>query len=171
MHAFPRPTPRCNFRPSHAGSYPVSEIAPTAAATQPRTDHAQSDRQGIAGLHRRLGGAYRVVAKAAYEHQPIITGSGRKVVQTFPWIHTFIGNMKRMILGTHHWISRNHVDDDLAEFPYRASRPRLEGSLFHRLVVAALDSKAVTYKALTAGATYRISKLLSAPEPTHVEAH
>jgi len=98
-------------------------------------------------------GAYRVVAKAGYEHEPVITGSGRLAIQTFPWIHTFIGNMKRMILGTHHWVSRKHVDDDLAEFSYRANRRWLEANLFDRLIVAALGSKAVTYKELTAGAT------------------
>jgi hypothetical protein len=98
-------------------------------------------------------GAYRVVAKAGYEHEPIITGSGREAVQTFPWIHTFIGNMKRMILGTHHWVSHKHVDDYLAEFTYRANRRWLEANLFDRLVIAALDSKAVTYKDLTTGAT------------------
>ncbi len=98
-------------------------------------------------------GAYRIVAKAGYEHDPIITGTSRKAVQTFPWIHTFIGNMKRMILGTHHWVSHKHVDDYLAEFTYRTNRRWLEASLFDRLVVAALDSKAVTYKELTTGAT------------------
>ena len=93
------------------------------------------------------------MAKAGYEHEAIKTGSGREAVQTFPWIHTFIGNMKRMILGTHHWVSHKHVDDYLAEFTYRANRRWLEASLFDRLVVAALDSKAVTYKELTTGAT------------------
>ena len=98
-------------------------------------------------------GAYRTVAKAGYDHRSVITGSGREAVQTFPWIHTFIGNMKRMILGTYHWVSAKHVDDYLAEFTYRANRRWLEANLFDRLVVAALNSKAVTYKDLTAGAT------------------
>ena len=98
-------------------------------------------------------GAYRTVARAGYEHEAIITGSGREAVQTFPWIHTFIGNMKRMILGTYHWVSHRHVDDYLAEFTYRANRRWLEADLFDRLVVAALGSKAITYKQLTAGAT------------------
>jgi hypothetical protein len=81
-------------------------------------------------------GAYRRVAKAGYGHQPIVTGSGREAVQTFPWIHTFIGNMKRMILGTHHWVSPKHVDDYLAEFTYRANRRWLEANLFDRLIQA-----------------------------------
>ena len=93
------------------------------------------------------------MAKAGYEHEAIVTGSGREAVQTFPWIHTFIANMKRMILGTHHWVSHRHVDNYLAEFTYRANRRWLEADLFDRLVVAALGTKAVTYKDLTAGAT------------------
>ena len=97
-------------------------------------------------------GAYRKVAKAGYGHEPIITGSRREAVQTFPWIHTFIGNMKRMILGTHHWVSPKHVDDYLAEFAYRANRRWQEANLFDRLVQAALGCKAVTYKLLTTGA-------------------
>jgi hypothetical protein len=98
-------------------------------------------------------GAYRAVAKAGYRHDPITTGSGREAVQRFPWIHTFIGNMKRMVLGTYHWVSAKHLDDYLAEFTYRANRRWQEANLFDRLVVAALDSKAVTYKELTTGAT------------------
>ncbi|GIK15601.1 MAG: hypothetical protein BroJett003_05650 [Planctomycetota bacterium] len=44
-------------------------------------------------------GAYASVAKAGYKHKAIVTGSGKKAVRKFPWIHTFIGNLKRMILG------------------------------------------------------------------------
>jgi hypothetical protein len=98
-------------------------------------------------------GAYRTVAKAGYAHRSVITGSGREAVQTFPWLHTFIGNMKRMILGTYHWVSAKHVDDYLAEFTYRANRRWLEANLFDRLIAAALNSKAITYKELTTGAT------------------
>jgi len=97
-------------------------------------------------------GAYRVVAKAGYEHEPIITGSGREAVQTFPWIHTFIGNMKRMILGTYHSVSRKHLDRYLAAFTYRANRRWKEANLFDRLVIAALDAKPLTFKELTTGA-------------------
>ncbi len=97
-------------------------------------------------------GAYRSVAKAGYTHEAITTGGGRTAVQTFPWLHTFISNMKRMLLGTYHSVSAQHLDDYLAEFTYRANRRWMEGTLFDRLVVAAIDSKAVTYKELLAGA-------------------
>ncbi len=97
-------------------------------------------------------GSYRTVAKAGYEHEAIPTGGGQKAVQTFPWLHTFIGNMKRMILGTYHSVSPKHLDAYLAEFTYRANRRWMEASLFDRLVVAALNAKPLSYRQLVTGA-------------------
>jgi len=93
------------------------------------------------------------VAKAGYAHEAIITGSGKAAAQTFPWLHTFIGNMKRMILGTYHSVSPKHLDDYLAEFNYRTNRRWIEASLFDRLIEAALCCKAITHKELVAGAS------------------
>ena len=96
-------------------------------------------------------GAYRSVAKAGYAHEAAVTGSGKAAVQKFPWLHTFIANMKRMILGTYHSVSPKHLDGYLAEFNYRTNRRWLEANLFDRLIVAAVGSKAVTYRELVAG--------------------
>ena len=96
-------------------------------------------------------GSYRAVATAGYEHEAIVTGGGRNAVQTFPWLHTFIGNMKRMILGTYHSVSPKHLDDYLAEFVYRANRRWMEANLFDRLLVAAVTGKPMCYKELVTG--------------------
>ena len=96
-------------------------------------------------------GSYRSVAKAGYEHEAIVTSGGRRAVQTFPWLHTFISNMKRMILGTYHSVSPKHLDDYLAEFVYRANRRWMEAHLFDRLLVAAVTGKPMSYKQLVTG--------------------
>jgi transposase-like protein len=96
-------------------------------------------------------GSYRVVAKAGYDHEAITTGGGKQAVQTFPWLHTFIGNMKRMILGTYHSVSPKHLDAYLAEFTYRANRRWMESHLFDRLLVAAVTAKPVTCRELVTG--------------------
>jgi len=96
-------------------------------------------------------GAYRSVAKVGYRHQATVTGSGVQAIAKFPWIHTFIGNMKRMILGTHHSVSPKHLANYLAEFGYRANRRWTEAALFDRLLIAAVCDKAVTYKQLVTG--------------------
>ena len=96
-------------------------------------------------------GAYKPVAKAGYRHKAIVTGGGPKAVEKFPWLHTFIGNLKRMILGTYHSVSPKHLAHYLAEFAYRANRRWIEANLFDRLLIAAVNDKAVTYKQLVAG--------------------
>ena len=96
-------------------------------------------------------GSYVSVAKAGYEHEAIKTGGGKEAVQTFPWLHTFIGNMKRMILGTYHSVSPKHLDNYLAEFTYRANRRWMEADLFDRLLVAAVNAKPINYRQLTTG--------------------
>jgi hypothetical protein len=96
-------------------------------------------------------GSYRAPARAGYEHEPIITGSGRQAVQTFPWLHTFIGNMKRMILGTYHSVSPKHLDAYLAELTYRANRRGMEPNLFERLLVASVGANPVTRRQLVTG--------------------
>ena len=60
--------------------------------------------------------SYRSVAKAGYEHEAIITGGGKNVGQTFPWLHTFIGIMKRMILGTYHSVAPKYLDDYISAY-------------------------------------------------------
>ena len=98
-------------------------------------------------------GAYRSVVRARYTHEATVTGSGKAAAQTLPWLHTFIANIKRMILGTYHRVSAKYLDGYLAEFGNRTNRRWLEASLFDRLTDAALGSKAVTCKELVAGAT------------------
>lgn len=102
-------------------------------------------------LHTDGWSSYKTVAKAGYRHKATVTGSGTKAVAKFPWVHTFIGNLKRMILGTHHSVSPRHLDQYLAEFAYRANRRWGEARLFDRLLVAAVSAKAVTYKQLVTG--------------------
>ena len=98
-------------------------------------------------------GAYRRVARAGYQHQAIVTGSGKQAVVKFPWVHTFISNLKRMILGTHHSVSPKHLAGYLAEYTYRANRRWREASLFDRLIVAAVSVTALTYRQLVTGAS------------------
>ena len=92
------------------------------------------------------------MAKAGYAHEAIVTGGGQKAVETFPWVHTFIGNLKRMILGTYHSVSPKHLNRYWAAFTYRANRRWMEANLFDRLVLAAVDAKPLTCKELITGA-------------------
>jgi len=88
------------------------------------------------------------VSKAGYARGATVNGSGKASVQKFPWLHTFLANLKRMLLGPYHRVSPKHLDSYLAEFNYRVNRRWLEANLFDRLIVAAVGCKAVTYREL-----------------------
>jgi len=75
-----------------------------------------------------------------------VTGGGRKAVETFPWVHTFIGNLKRIIEGTYHRVSPKHLDRNLAAFTHRANRRWMEANLIDRLVRAAVGANPLTFK-------------------------
>ncbi len=95
-------------------------------------------------------GGFRTLAKAGFEHEPIKRGA-KAAPQTFPWLQTFVGNIRRMLTGTYHNVSAKHLDHYLAEFTYRANRRWTEATLFERLIQTAIFGKALTYKELLTG--------------------
>lgn len=99
-------------------------------------------------LHTDGWSAYISVAKAGYEHRREPTRSGPVAVQKFPWLHTFIGNFKRMLDGTYHSVTRKHLPRYLAEFDYRANRRWQEETLFEHLITATVAGKPMTYRQL-----------------------
>ena len=96
-------------------------------------------------------GAYASGAKAGYQPKAIVTGSGKKAVERFPWRHTFISNRKRMILGPYHAVASKHLDGYLAEFACRGNRRWLQADLFERLIVAAVGAQPCPCKQLATG--------------------
>ena len=96
--------------------------------------------------------AYNILAGGTcIEDIELLRNAVIRAVQTFPWLHTFIGNMKRMILGTYHSVAPKHLDNYLAEFVYRANRRWMEANLFDRLLVAAVTGKPMSYRELVTG--------------------
>jgi len=133
-------------RPGHVAMQCVRNVD-----AQSLRKFAESKIEKGATLKTDGWGAYASVAKAGYKHKAIVTGSGKKAVEKFPWMHTFISNMKRMILGTYHAVAPKHLDRYLAEFAYRGNRRWLEADLFERLIVAAVGANPCTCKQLVTG--------------------
>lgn len=67
-------------------------------------------------------GTFCTVTEAVHEHGSIITGSCCRAVLNLLWIHTFIGNIKRMVSGTYHRMSPRSIDGCTADFTYRPNR-------------------------------------------------
>lgn len=67
---------------------------------------------------------FSAVKQAQCQHTSIVTGGGPECVtlESFTWVNTTIGNVKRSINGAYHSISHKHLPRYLAEFCYRYNR-------------------------------------------------
>jgi hypothetical protein len=95
-------------------------------------------------------GCFAGLADAGCRHQPIVTGSGRKAVQTpaFKWVNTMLGNIKNALTGTYRAIRSKHIPRYLAEFEYRFNRRYDLAAMMPRLGWAAVRTTPMPYRLL-----------------------
>ena len=73
-------------------------------------------------------------------HVPIIIADKKKVAKIFPWVHTAISNAKKKLLGLHHHVKDEYMQNYLNEFCYKFNRRHAGIKLFDRLIIAAIAS-------------------------------
>ena len=56
--------------------------------------------------------------------------------QTLKWVHIFISNAKRNLLGNYHKVKGKYLQLYLDEFVYKLNRRYFEDKLFERVVIA-----------------------------------
>ena len=68
--------------------------------------------------------SFSCVQKADCTHVSIVTGGGSEYVtlEGFTWVNTMIINVKNALVGTYHFVSKNHLPLYLTEFCYRFNR-------------------------------------------------
>jgi len=64
----------------------------------------------------------------------------KEVHKTFPWVHSAIGNAKKIMTGLHHSVGKDYLQSYLDEFCYKFNR-RYISNLFDRVVIACMISK------------------------------
>ena len=74
--------------------------------------------------------------EAGYRHKPTPNKDLPEGVEPFPYVHTFISNLKAWIAGTFHGLPDLYLQDYLNEFCFRFNRRRIEHRLFERLLHA-----------------------------------
>lgn len=72
-------------------------------------------------------------------HKIVIVADKKQVAKVFPWVHTAISNAKKKLLGLHHHVKDNYMQNYLSEFCYKFNRRYFGEALFERLVVTALE--------------------------------
>jgi transposase-like protein len=84
--------------------------------------------------------AYNQINALVKEHNAMVVPS-KEAMTKLPWVHTVIANAKRNLLGTHHSINREYLQNYLNEFCYKLNRRTFTSDLFDRLIVAgAMDT-------------------------------
>lgn len=79
--------------------------------------------------------SYRKPLASTYTH---IVENFNPDSEHLKWLHKIIGNAKAFINGTYHGTSTKHLQMYLCEFCYRFNRRSFHGSIFDRLLVAAV---------------------------------
>lgn len=72
----------------------------------------------------------------------VVNLSGIKEAHTvLPWVHSAIGNAKKVLQGLHHSIGKDYLQSYLNEFCYNYNRRYFEDKLFDRLLIACIEFK------------------------------
>jgi hypothetical protein len=65
-----------------------------------------------------------------------VKSSKESTEQTLKWVHIFISNAKRNLLGNYHKVKGKYLQLYLDEFVYKLNRRYFEDRLFERVVIA-----------------------------------
>jgi hypothetical protein len=77
--------------------------------------------------------------KKLIKHEPINTSGMQEVHKIFPWVHSAIGNAKKVLTGLHHSIGKDYLQSYLDEFCYKYNR-RFIPDLFDRVLIACIHA-------------------------------
>jgi hypothetical protein len=75
--------------------------------------------------------------KEIMNHEEINTSGMKEVHKTFPWVHTAIGNAKKILGGFHHSVGKAYLQSYLNEYCYKFNR-RYFLELFDRVLIACI---------------------------------
>lgn len=83
---------------------------------------------------------YKGLKDICAAHEEIIVKDKKEVSKVFPWVHTAISNAKKKLLGLHHQVKDDYMQNYLNEFCYKFNRRHFGQKLFDRLLVATLSN-------------------------------
>lgn len=79
--------------------------------------------------------SYADLKELVKEHTAMVIPK-KETLEHLPWVHTVIANAKRQLLGVHHSIHREYLQNYLNEFTYKLNRRTFSDDLFNRMIVA-----------------------------------
>lgn len=74
------------------------------------------------------------------QHDSINTSDLKEVHKVLPWVHSAIGNAKKILQGIHHSNGKDYLQNYLDEFCYKYNRRNFGEKLFDRLLLACIEN-------------------------------
>ena len=84
---------------------------------------------------------YNKLKEVLKAHEVVNTSEIKEAHTVLPWVHSAIGNAKKVLQGLHHSIGKNYLQSYLNEFCYQYNRRYFEDKLFDRLLIACIEFK------------------------------
>jgi transposase-like protein len=82
--------------------------------------------------------SYKKLEQVVKNHQAQVV-KPQDLPKILPWVHIAIGNVKRLLLDTHHQLKKEYLQYYLNEFCYKFNRRYFGEKLFDRLVLVAVS--------------------------------
>lgn len=91
---------------------------------------------------------YFGLAATGYAHVPLIEGVPERAAVILPHIHRVFSNLKTWLLGTHHGVSKQHLQAYLNEFTFRYNRRGTPMAAFQTVLGLIAERRGPTYRGL-----------------------
>jgi len=98
----------------------------------------QKNIEGLSKIKTDKYRGYNKLKDKGYLHEALNMSKIKEVHKIFPWVHTAIGNAKKILQGIHHSNKNDYLQNYLNEFSYKFNRRYFKEQLFDRLIVACI---------------------------------
>lgn len=83
---------------------------------------------------------YSKLKEVVGQHKIVVVKDKKQVDKVFPWVHKSISNAKRLLLGIHHSIQSDYMQNYLDEYCYKFNRRYFGEKIFDRLLIASVTT-------------------------------
>jgi hypothetical protein len=87
-----------------------------------------------------ISDGYNKLKLIVKQHDVINTSELTEVHKVLPWVHSAIGNAKKLLDGIHHSNGQNYLQNYLNEYCYKYNRRYFGERIFDRLLIACIEN-------------------------------
>ena len=98
-------------------------------------DQVSKDTSAISDAYK----GYNKLEEVLKSHKVVNTSEIKEAHKVLPWVHSAIGNAKKVLQGLHHSIGKDYLQNYLDEFCYKYNRRYFGDKLFDRLLIAYIE--------------------------------